>query len=68
MYNNLKTEMSRKHLTLTELAAKMNLSKKALENKLSGLKDFNLTEIEYILKEFSDCPFEYLFDFKTPSK
>lgn len=68
MYNNLKSEMSRKHLSLSDLAIKMNLSRKALENKLSGLRDFTLHEIEFILKEFSDCPFEYLFDFKSSTK
>lgn len=68
MYNNLKSEMTRKHLSLSDLAYKMDLSKKALENKLSGLRDFTLNEIEFILKEFSDCPFEYLFDFRSDSK
>jgi len=68
MYNNLKSEMNRKHISLIELASKMNLSRRALENKLSGLRDFTLTEIEFLLREFSDCPFDYLFDFKKYAK
>lgn len=64
VYANLKAEMVRKHLSVNELAKKMNISKKQLELKLLGLHEFNLDEIEFILREFNDCNFDYLFQLK----
>jgi len=64
VYANLKAEMVRRHLSVLELSTKMNLSKKQLERKLNGLHEFNLKEIEFILNEFNDCNFEYLFQIK----
>lgn len=63
IYTNIVVEINRHKMNVTELAHKMNLSKIALENKLSGLRDFTIDEIDFILKEFSDCSFEYLFEF-----
>lgn len=49
---------------MQDLARNLCISKQALENKMNGLHEFNLKEIEFLLKEFNDCTFEYLFQFK----
>ena len=64
IYSNLKAEMVLRRISIEELAKKMLISRFSLEKKLNGDKDFNLYEIEIILKTFNGCEFEYLFQLK----
>ncbi|MDD3122408.1 MAG: hypothetical protein PHC62_02710 [Candidatus Izemoplasmatales bacterium] len=64
IYSNLKAEMVLRRISIEELAKKLLISRFSLEKKLNGDKDFNLYEIEIIMKTFNDCAFEYLFQIK----
>ena len=64
IYSNLKAEMVLRKISTEELAKKLLISRFSLEKKLNGDKDFNLNEIEIILKIFNNCAFEYLFQLK----
>jgi DNA-binding Xre family transcriptional regulator len=64
IYSNLKAEMVLRRISTEELAKKLLISRFSLEKKLNGDKDFNLNEIEIILKIFNNCAFEYLFQLK----
>ena len=64
IYSNLKAEMIKRNISEENLANSLKISRISLENKMKGLQNFNLGEIEYLLKVFNDCSFEYLFQFK----
>lgn len=65
MYQNLKTELSRKGISQVALANVLGLSEKTMQNKLKGRTDFSFPEAmiirQNLLPEFT---LEYLFDRK----
>ena len=48
----IKVMLLRKGLTITELAEKIGLPRKAVSARLNGHKDWNLSELEAVAKVF----------------
>lgn len=63
MFPNLKAEMARKGVTMSDLAKRIDVTLPTLSNKMAGKYQFTLreiTEIKRILKV--DIPLEILFE------
>lgn len=58
-YPNIKAEMGRHNLTIKEMAGNLGLSSNSVSFKLSGKREFTLSEIERIANMFS-CSLDYL--------
>lgn len=52
LFENLRAEMARKNLTITEIAKKIGVSRDTLGNKFSGKRSINLDEALFIVEEF----------------
>lgn len=65
MFENLRNELDKKHITMTSVAKVIGCSDKSLQNKLRGRTEFTLSEIfkikSDILPEFD---IKYLFQRK----
>ena len=62
MYNNLQAEMARRNLTGRSLANLIGITELTMYNKLNGISEFKLNEMEAIKSVMRiDAPFEYLF-------
>lgn len=62
MFKNLRAEMARKEITITEMATKLGITRETLGYKLSGKRMINLDEALLIVKEFfPECDVYYLF-------
>lgn len=59
LYPNIKAEMGRHNITIKELAANLGLSTNSVSFKLSGKREFTLSEIEHIACIFG-CSLDYL--------
>lgn len=59
LYPNIRAEMGRHDLTIKELAGNLGLSTNSVSFKLSGKREFTLSEIERIANLFS-CSLDYL--------
>lgn len=63
MYPNLKAELSRKGMNLTELAEKMGITLGTLSLKMNGKSDFTYPEAVRIKQILGvDIPLEVLFE------
>ena len=62
MYPNLRAEMARRGVTMSQVAAELNVQLATLSRKMSGANDFTLGEARAI-KDFLkvDLPIEELF-------
>jgi len=61
MFRNLAAELVRKGMRSKDLSLIIGVSPKTVQNKLNGVTEFTLPEIETILKTFPDCDYSYLF-------
>lgn len=61
MYYNLLLVINKYNISFDDLAKKMNISVRLLEEKINGNKDFVLNEVSIILGIFSNYSFEFLF-------
>ena len=62
VYDNLRAEMSRKNIGITELARQLNYNRDTLARKLSGKSQINLDEAFLIQQTiFPDLDVLYLF-------
>ena len=65
MFENLKTELAKKHISLIAVARTIHCSEKSIQNKINGVTEFTLSEIlainEQLLPEFN---LKYLFERK----
>lgn len=62
MFPNIRAEMARKNLTMSDIAKGLKVNKRTLGNKLSGKTEFTWSEICRIKKSFfPTCSVEYLF-------
>lgn len=62
VFNNLDAEMSRKRITQEELAIRIGINPSTLSQKMTGKREFSLTEakkIKHVLEV--DIPIEELF-------
>ena len=62
MYKNLLAEMARVGMTKKELAKKIGLSEASITNKMSGFREWKISEVKAITKLFPDVDFNYLFE------
>lgn len=65
MFNNLKTAIQDRSMTLKAFADFLGISEKTLQNKLNGVTEFSLGEAEKIELLFQKYKREYLFDRKS---
>lgn len=69
MFKNLRAEMARKEITISDMAAKLGITRDTLGYKLSGKRMINLNEALSIAKEFfPECDVYYLFEELAESK
>lgn len=61
MYYNLLLVINKYNISFDDLAKKMNISVRLLEEKINGNKDFVLNEVSIILGIFPNYSFEFLF-------
>lgn len=61
MYINLLVEMTKKSMSKTCTAAKLQISRTSFVKKLEGKQEFKMNEIKQLLSTF-ECTFEYLFE------
>lgn len=61
MYANIRAEMGRHNLTIKELAHKLNLSTNSVSFKLSGKREFTLSEVK-ALADIFNCSLDYLVE------
>lgn len=63
MFNNLKAELTKREITITDLAGELNMNYKTLNNRLSGKSDFDLVEMKAIRTFLSEptMSLDYLF-------
>lgn len=62
IYPNLKTELARADMTLTELAKKIGVTNSTLSLKVNGKNDFTFSEAGKIKEVLSsDLPLDVLF-------
>lgn len=62
MYANLKAEMARNSVTLSQLSTVIGVTLQTMSKKVNGASDFSLTEA-YAIKDYLgvDAPIEELF-------
>lgn len=66
-FENLRTEMAKKQLSIEALASALCITSNTLAYKLSGKRPINLDEAMHIAKEFfPECDLFYLFKELTP--
>ena len=61
MYYNLLLVINKYNISFDDLAKKMNISVRLLEEKINRNKDFVLNEVSIILEIFPNYSFEFLF-------
>ena len=63
MFPNLRAEMARKGMTLTELAEKTGMSLQKMSGRMNGKQEFTYSEA-YLIKQALDVdiPLEVLFE------
>lgn len=62
MFNNLQAEMARRNITGRYLSKKLNVTEVTLYNKMNGISEWKLNEMEQIKALMRiDAPFDYLF-------
>ena len=59
MFPNIRAELARKGMTIGDLAGKLNLCQRSVSQKLRGQRQWRLSEIVAMAKEFS-CSCDYL--------
>lgn len=64
MYSNLKALIYQHNMTQHKLAKILKIHPSTLSSKILGKKDFNITEVEKIIKLFNK-PFDYVFSKKS---
>lgn len=64
LYPNIRAEMGRRNLTIKELAINLGLSTNSVSFKLSGKREFTLSEIEKLANLFN-CSLDYLVGHKV---
>lgn len=62
MFPNLEAEMARKKISTARLGSVIGCTEKSAKNKLDGITEFKLSEIQAILELFSECTVDYLFE------
>lgn len=63
MYPNLRAELTRKGLTMSEFAKRIGMSPQSLSCRMNGQRNFTYAEALLIKKELGvDIPLEILFD------
>ena len=67
MFPNLNAELSRYNIDAKGLAKIIGCSEKTARNKLKGLTEFTLSEIQAMLKFFPGLTLAYLFETKSIS-
>lgn len=66
MFGNLRAELARNGIGQQEICEVLGCTPKTFRNKLNGLNEFKLSEIEKIQMYMPEkLPFEYLFDRNT---
>lgn len=61
MFNNLRTELRTKNISLVAYSKIIGCTEKSVQNKLSGVTEFTLSEIKATLDVFPEFRLEYLF-------
>lgn len=62
MFQNLQAEMARRNLKGRDLAKMLGITEVTLYNKMNGLREWKLKEMEQIKGIMrTDAPFDYLF-------
>lgn len=61
MYINLMKEIDESNLTLEDISNEVGIPKNDLIKKINGELEFNLHDVEVILKIFNNYSFDYLF-------
>lgn len=61
MFQNLKAEMARKDMTPPMVARAIGICAKSMNNRLTGVSEFKLREMDEIAKLFPECTLDYLF-------
>lgn len=64
MFNNLKAELTRRDIRVTDLAGELKMTCKTLNNKVAGKSDFDLIEMKTIRRLLSQptLSLDYLFE------
>lgn len=62
MFSNLNAELARRNITAKELAEVLKVSRKTVDNKLSGRSEFTLSEILAIAELLPGNSITYLFE------
>lgn len=63
MFPNLKAEMARRNIKVTDLASSIGVTPKTVYNRLSGRTEFTLSEMLTIKRRyFPDLTLDYLFN------
>ena len=61
MFNNLRDELRAKNIPMVAYSKIIGCSEKSVQNKLSGVTEFTLSEIQATLGIFPEYRFDYLF-------
>lgn len=61
MFNNLRNELRTKNISLAAYSKIIGCNEKSVQNKLSGVTEFTLSEIKATLDVFPEFRLEYLF-------
>lgn len=62
MFPNLYAELSRIRMSTKDFAEVLGITEKSAKNKLDGITEFKLSEIEKTRQLFPRCQQEYLFE------
>lgn len=67
-FKNLRAEMARKKVTITEIANELGIARETLGSKFSRKRPINLDEALHITRTFfPECDVYYLFEELIPS-
>lgn len=61
MFKNLQHVLDEKHITRTQLAKLLGLDIKSITNKMAGISEWKLSEIQEISKLFPEYSMDWLF-------
>lgn len=61
MFNNLRNELRTKNISLVAYSKIIGCTEKSVQNKLNGVTEFTLGEVQATLKIFPEYRFDYLF-------
>lgn len=62
MYNNLRTELHKKGMTLKQYAVFLGVGEKTVQNKIKGVTDFTYPEFKKTCFLFPEYNADYLFE------